>query len=169
MVGAPTTDLYSCKAAIKDFSTLLTKLLADYLSLSPGLVGLESDRLLLLGAESVSARLVNDDFDDWGRCGADFVLLRRIRSCEDILLRCVDSGLDVVLPRVRGCWSDETGDLSTAFWDGTGVGVVLCVTRGTWVGAGSEGTVAAPPLQFPMRRYEAWDKWSQGDKTGDPR
>lgn len=158
MVGAPTTDLYSCKAAIKDFSTLLTKLLADYLSLSPGLVGLESDR-----------RLVNGDFEDWGRCGADFVLLRRIRSCEDILLRCVDSGLDVVLPRVRGCWSDETGDLSTAFWDGTGVGVVLCVTRGTCVGAGSEGTVAAPPQQFPMRRYEAWDKWSQGDKTGDPR
>jgi hypothetical protein len=54
--------------------------LADYTSHSPGLVGLESDRLLLLGAESVSALVLGfwleDDFEDWGRCGADFVRVR---------------------------------------------------------------------------------------------
>jgi hypothetical protein len=82
MVGATTTDLCS------------------------GLVGLESVRLLLLCAESVSTPvlgLVGNDFEDWGRCGADFVLLRGFISCKDTPLRCVDSGLDVVRLRVRGC------------------------------------------------------------------
>ena len=43
-------------------------------------MGLESDRLLLLDAESVSALLLgfwfDDDLEDRGRDGADFVLLR---------------------------------------------------------------------------------------------
>ena len=69
-------------------------------------MGLESDRLLLLGAESVSALVLGfwleDDFEDWGRCGADFVLVRGFRSCEDVPLWCVDSGLDVVRLRVLG-------------------------------------------------------------------
>jgi hypothetical protein len=45
---------------------------------SPGIVGPESGRPLLLGATSVSALIlglwVSDDFKDWGGgCGADFV------------------------------------------------------------------------------------------------
>jgi hypothetical protein len=69
------------------------------------LVSLESERPLLLGADSVSALVLvfwgNDDFGDWGRCGTDFVLVLVFVSCEDIALWWVDSGLDAVRMRVR--------------------------------------------------------------------
>jgi len=54
------------------------------------LVGLESERLLFLGADSVSALVLvfwgDNDLEDWGRCGADFVLLLVLIPCEDIAL-----------------------------------------------------------------------------------
>ena len=80
MVGARTPDFCSYKA-VREFFSKLSHLSAD----SPGLVGLESDRLPLLGADSVSA-LVRGfwDDDDWGRCGADFVRIRGFGSCDDI-------------------------------------------------------------------------------------
>ena len=31
----------------------------------------------------------DEDIEDWGSHGSDFVLLRGFESCEDILLRCV--------------------------------------------------------------------------------
>jgi hypothetical protein len=67
-------------------------------------VGLESARLLLLGA-AVECALVlgfwaDDDDEGWGGCGADLVLVRGFESCEDTL-RCIDSGLDIVRLRVR--------------------------------------------------------------------
>lgn len=47
---------------------------------------------------------------------------------------------------------------------------VLCVTWGAsaWTGAsgtGSEGTVAVPPQQFPIRRYEARDGSGTRERT----
>ena len=113
------------------FSTFL----ADYTPLSPGLAGLESDRLPLLGAQSVSALVLDD-----------FVLLRGFGS-EGIPLWCADSGLVVGVLRRR------IGDS----WGGSVLcGVVLCVTWGAGcAGAGSEGTIAVPPWEFPMRGYEA--------------
>ena len=54
----------------------------------------------------------DDDFEDWGACGADLVLLREFECCEDVLLR-VDSGLDAVRPQVRDSGLDDgTEDLS---------------------------------------------------------
>lgn len=67
-------------------------------SLSPGIGGPESRRLVLLGAAAdwVLGLIFWDD-DDWGGCGADFLLARVLRSCEDNPLWCVvHSGLDAV-------------------------------------------------------------------------
>jgi hypothetical protein len=69
-------------------------------------VDLESERLLRLGAESVSALTLRfcDEVENSGRCGADFVLvleLLELVSCE--VLRCITPGLDVVRLRRDGC------------------------------------------------------------------
>lgn len=50
MVGVRTPNFRTYEAVSKVFSRLSVTL-----TVSPGLVGLESDRLLLLGAESVSS------------------------------------------------------------------------------------------------------------------
>jgi hypothetical protein len=102
-------------------------------------------RLRLLGADSVSALVLgfwgDGGVENWGRCGADIVLLLRFGSCEDIPPCCVDSGLDVVRLRVRG----------SGRGDGTGGSSLL-----GGAGGSVEGTVVVPPQKFPMRRYEAW-------------
>jgi len=74
--------------------------MARFQSTSPGPVGLESELLLLfdratgrdLGLGSWGDS--DDDLNDWGDCGADLVLLREVRSCEDLPLWCADSCLD---------------------------------------------------------------------------
>ena len=66
-------------------------LTAHYSLLSPDIGGLESGRLLLLGAISVTALalvLGDDNIEDRDNCGADFVLLGGFGSCEDIPSRC---------------------------------------------------------------------------------
>ena len=103
--------------------------MALYPSLSPGLVGPESERLLLLGAENVSALVLvsrdDNDLEVWSGCGADFFLLRRFKFQEDdILLWCADSGSDPTRLRVR-MGGDGTGYLSVIDWDSTGVGVTV--------------------------------------------
>ena len=86
--------------------------------------GLESGRLLLLGATSVSALTLafwgDDDFRDWGGGrGSDFVRLRGFESCEDILLRCV---VEPARLRVRvTAWNDGAEDISGLVWGG-GIG-----------------------------------------------
>ena len=87
MVGARAPDFEcSYKTVIKN----------SYLAIhySPGIGGLDSDRLLLLGDTNVSALTLGFwgecEFKDWGGGrGSDFVLLRGFESWEDILLRCV--------------------------------------------------------------------------------
>jgi hypothetical protein len=70
----------------------------------PGFVGLKLERLLPVGAESVSALALafcDGDFEDWNGCGADFFLLREFEPWDDTLLWGVDSGLDAARLRVR--------------------------------------------------------------------
>ena len=86
--------------------------------------GLESGRLLLLGATSVSALTLafwgDDDFRDWGGGrGSDFVLFRGAKSCEDIRLRCVVEPARLRV-RVTG-WKDGAEDISGLVWGG-GIG-----------------------------------------------
>ena len=91
--------------------------MARHLLRSPGIGGLESGRLLRLGATSVSALTLgfwgDDDFRDWGGGrGSDLVLLRVFESCED-LLRCAGSGLDPVRLRVRDTgWNEGAEAIS---------------------------------------------------------
>ena len=89
--------------------------MARHLLHSPGIGGLESGRLLLLGATNVSALTLvfwgDGDFKDWGGGrGSDFVLLRGFESCEDILLRCVVEPARLRV-RVTG-WNDEAEAIS---------------------------------------------------------
>ena len=79
MVGARAPDFEcSFKMVIEDSSRYA-------IHYSPGIGGLDSERLLLLGATSVSALTLgfwgDDDFKDWGGGrGSDLVLLRGLES-----------------------------------------------------------------------------------------
>ena len=95
--------------------------MARDLLLSPGMGGLDSERLLLLGATSVSALALgfwgDGDFKNWGGGrGSDFVLLRVFESCEDILVRCVVEPARLRV-RVTG-WNDEAVAISGLVWGG---------------------------------------------------
>jgi hypothetical protein len=109
--------------------------------------------LLHLGAVSVAALalgFLEDDFEDWGGCGADSVLLRGFETCENLLL--LASGLR---PRARySVREDGIDGIFGLVWHGTGTGSILCVVG---VDSGvSEGTVAVLPQQ-PIGRLEASD------------
>ena len=70
---------------------------------------------------------------DWGRCGADLVLIREFELYVDSVRPQVpDGGLEEDLAVPLGC-------------DRTGSGVVVSITRG-----GGEGTAAVLLQQFPI-------------------
>lgn len=80
----------------------------------------ESRRLLRLGVVSVSALALgfweDNDFKAWGGWGADFVLLRGAGFCVDVPPRCLHSGLDGVLLRIRDLgWDGDSDDGSGDF------------------------------------------------------
>lgn len=71
------------------------------LSLSPWLVGLDSERVVFLGwatdwALALGISGTDDELEDGGGCGADFLLERIFGSCGVNPLRAVDSGLEPV-------------------------------------------------------------------------
>ena len=70
---------------------VIERFLACYPSLSPSFIGLYSERPFLLAPDNVSALILgfwgNADVEavgGWARWGADLVLLRGFKSCEEV-------------------------------------------------------------------------------------
>ena len=81
------------------------RIISRYPSLSPGLAGLDSERVVFLEltvdlALGLGISGNDEPGDDGGGSGADFLLVRGSGPCEGNLLRAVDSGLEPV--RLRG-------------------------------------------------------------------
>lgn len=101
--------------------------MSRYQPLSPGLVGLDSERVVLLRLVADWALGLGisgkDEFEDGGGSGADFLLVRGFESCEGSPLRAVDSRLE---PVRLGTWdgSSDEGTENLA-WGNTGGGIVF--------------------------------------------